>query len=39
VLPGKTADATVLLPVVDRLRQRFHSLITVRPMTFRLAMR
>jgi len=24
MLPGNTADATVLLPVVDRLRQRFH---------------
>src|SRR5215813_5605943 len=24
MLPGNTADATVLLPVVDRLRERFH---------------
>jgi hypothetical protein len=24
MLPGNTADATVLLPIVDRLRQRFH---------------
>ena len=24
MLPGNTADATVLLPVVDRLRKRFH---------------
>jgi hypothetical protein len=23
MLPGNTADVTVLLPVVDRLRQRF----------------
>jgi len=24
MLPGNTADATVLLPVMDRLRERFH---------------
>jgi hypothetical protein len=24
MLPGNTADATVLLPIVDRLRERFH---------------
>jgi transposase len=24
MLPGNTADATVLLPVIDRLRERFH---------------
>jgi transposase len=24
MLPGNTADAIVLLPVVDRLRERFH---------------